>query len=375
MNRANCFARTLFLLLAVGSAWAQRSSNVPVTGSGTPGQIPVWLDSKTLGNSSISNSSGGGITVLNTATSGSGVAGIASAAGGNTLGVYGRSDSTDGAGVLGHAAATAGVANGVYGQTASPSGYGVEGFAPNVAVYGVSTGSTGSGVLGFGQAASGTNYGVQGFTNSTGGIGVYGHAAATSGFTTGVVGLVSSFTGTAGVFGNAAGGNILMGQVGGVNVFRVDGTGRGFFNGGMLTSGADFAESMAVAGSRRDYEPGDVLVINADAHRQLALAERPYSTLVAGIYSTKPGVLATPHPMADAGLAQEIPLAIVGIVPCKVSAENGPIEAGDLLVTSSTRGHAMKGTNRERMLGTVLGKALEPFSEGKGAIQVLVTLQ
>ncbi|MFZ0801672.1 MAG: hypothetical protein WAN70_05865, partial [Terriglobales bacterium] len=120
--------------------------------------------------------------------------------------------------------------------------------------------------------------------------------------------------------------------------------------------------------------PGDLLVVDSAATRQLALSTQPYSTLVAGIYSTKPGVLATPHSINEVA-ANEIPLAIVGIVPCKVSAENGPIQPGDLLVSSSTPGHAMKGTDRSRMLGAVVGKALEPLTEGKGVIQVLVTLQ
>ena len=73
--------------------------------------------------------------------------------------------------------------------------------------------------------------------------------------------------------------------------------------------------------------------------------------------------------------AVETGAAIVGIVPCKVTAENGPISPGDLLVTSSVPGHAMRGTNRTRMLGAVVGKALESFREGKGVIQILVTLQ
>src|SRR5258708_35685697 len=97
--------------------------------------------------------------------------------------------------------------------------------------------------------------------------------------------------------------------------------------------------------------------------------------LVAGIYSTKPGVVAS-QPRVDEALPNnEVPLAVIGIVPCKVTAENGPIAAGDLLVTSSMPGHAMKGTDRARMLGTVVGKALEPLREGTGLIQVLVTLQ
>lgn len=79
--------------------------------------------------------------------------------------------------------------------------------------------------------------------------------------------------------------------------------------------------------------------------------------------------------MDDPARKNEVPLAVVGIVPCKVTAENGPIVAGDLLVTSSAPGYAMKGTDRGRMLGAVVGKALQPLEKGAGVIQVLVTLQ
>ena len=77
----------------------------------------------------------------------------------------------------------------------------------------------------------------------------------------------------------------------------------------------------------------------------------------------------------EASAKDEIPLAVVGIVPCKVTSENGAILPGDLLVTSSLPGHAMKGTDRKRMLGAVVGKALDPLQHGTGVIQVLVTLQ
>jgi hypothetical protein len=66
---------------------------------------------------------------------------------------------------------------------------------------------------------------------------------------------------------------------------------------------------------------------------------------------------------------------VIGIVPCKVTAENGGIARGDLLVTSSRPGYAMKGTNHRRMLSAVVGRALEPLPAGSGVIQVLVTLQ
>jgi len=181
---------------------------------------------------------------------------------------------------------------------------------------------------------------------------------------------------TGGVVVNGGGGNLYLGMTSGTHEFRVDYTGKGFFNGGTQTGGADFAESVAVGGQRSLYEPGDVLEIDQSANRHLTLSHHAYATLVAGIYSTKPGVLATEHNMDDPAIASsEVPLAVVGIVPCKVSTENGTIARGDLLVTSSRPGYAMKGTNRRRMLGAVVGKALEPLEKGSGVIQVLVTLQ
>jgi hypothetical protein len=74
-------------------------------------------------------------------------------------------------------------------------------------------------------------------------------------------------------------------------------------------------------------------------------------------------------------------LAIAGRVLCKVDATYGAIAPGDLLTTSPTPGHAMRATpvNIEGVEfyrpGTILGKALESWTEGRGLIQILVTLQ
>jgi hypothetical protein len=67
-------------------------------------------------------------------------------------------------------------------------------------------------------------------------------------------------------------------------------------------------------------------------------------------------------------------LALVGQVPVKVSAENGPIEPGDLLVTSATPGYAMKAGPNPPM-GTVIGKALQRLDSGIGVIKMLVMLR
>ena len=169
-------------------------------------------------------------------------------------------------------------------------------------------------------------------------------------------------------------GDFVVGANGwlGTRYWRVDRTGRGYFNGGTQTGGADFAEQVSVKGKEADYEPGDVLVISDSADRTVELSTEPFATTVIGVYSTKPAVLAN-APDADEPL-KGIPVAIAGIVPCKVSAENGPIHRGDLLVTSSTPGHAMKaGPNPPQ--GTILGKALGELEEGTGVIEIIVTLQ
>jgi hypothetical protein len=267
---------------------------------------------------------------------------------------------------------------------------------PSTAIYGVSTSSRAFTIGIRGDVFSGAAYGAVGVNygndSNSGGGGVLGLISTTVGFTTAIRGTANGTSGPsaavygeqfspdgeAGLFISRNGGTILQGNVSqnpDITVFRVDGRGRVFADGGFQAHGADFAESMSVKEHRNMYAAGDLLVIDPTASRRVDLARQPYSTLVAGIFSTKPGLLGTTRKVDESAPQNEVPLAIVGIVPCKVTAENGSIEIGDLLVTSSTPGHAMKGTDRSRLVGAVVGKALEPLANGNGVVQVLVTLQ
>ena len=387
----------------LGLATSPNGSTFGVAGNASsPGGVGV------LGEATAATGPTVGVKGESSSHEGVGVSGSALATSGQAFGVMGRSNSTFGQGVLGWATALTGTTFGVQGYAESTGGIGVVGVAPSftgftvgllgqanstaatgvlghvthssgktVAVYGLTHSSSGIGVLAESSAFTGQTSAVSALAASTQGTGVLALAAATAGTTVGLWGRVQSPDGIAGLFENngSPAGTIIEGRANAATQFRVDSAGKGFFNGGTQTGGADFAELLAVAGAITDYEPADVLVIDTVGARRIVRSRISYSTRVAGIYSTKPGVLATPHQMDDLRLAGEVPLAIVGIVPCKVTAENGPIAPGDLLVTSTLPGHAMKGTDRRRMLGAVVGKALEPLQSGTGIIQVLVTLQ
>lgn len=167
-------------------------------------------------------------------------------------------------------------------------------------------------------------------------------------------------------------GNVKLTANSGASIIFADGTTQSTAWAGTL-GGGDYAESVNTFGDRKQYEPGDVLVLSEDNSADVVKSSNPYSTLVAGIYSTKPGVLG--RRQIGEKTQQEIPMAMVGIVPTKVCAENGPIKRGDLLVTSSTVGYAMKGTDPNRMFGAVVGKAIGSLDSGTGVIEVLVSLQ
>jgi len=69
-------------------------------------------------------------------------------------------------------------------------------------------------------------------------------------------------------------GSLVSLQTGGSNKARIDRSGKGFFNGGTQSSGADVAEAFAVEGRVGDYGPGDVLVISPRSDRPLLHARR-----------------------------------------------------------------------------------------------------
>ncbi|TRT42766.1 MAG: hypothetical protein EWV85_24250 [Microcystis aeruginosa Ma_QC_C_20070703_M131] len=133
---------------------------------------------------------------------------------------------------------------------------------------------------------------------------------------------------------------------------------------GFQSQGMDVAERFKVLGHG---EIGSVMVMD-EQEKAIKLCERAYDPCVVGIISGEPAFIL--------GLETEHqPIALCGRVPCNVDADIAPIKVGDLLTTSPTKGYAQKALEIAKATGTIIGKALESLSQGKGQITVLVILQ
>ncbi len=121
--------------------------------------------------------------------------------------------------------------------------------------------------------------------------------------------------------------------------------------------------------------PGTVVAIDTQDSDRVVASSKPYDTGVAGVISLRPGVV-----LGEPG-QDKVLVAHSGRVRVRVDAGYGAISRGDLLVASPTPGHAMRSEPKNiggvtvHLPGTLIGKALEPLSEGQAEILVLLTLQ
>ena len=127
--------------------------------------------------------------------------------------------------------------------------------------------------------------------------------------------------------------------------------------------------------SSQELPAGTVVVLHPTKSNQVIASTQSYDSGVAGVISLQPGLA-----LGERGQGRVL-VATTGRVKVKVDATNGPINIGDLLVTSEKEGVAMKsvpveiGGVRIHRPGTLIGKALEPLASGTGEILVLLSLQ
>jgi hypothetical protein len=325
---------------------------------GQGGAVGVWGQGATWhGVVGLSHSTTGGVGVYgHHATGGTGVVGESK----GWMGVYGKSESTTGgAGVMGEGDPSPGVIGkstkwiGVYGETA-----GIE-----------------NGPAGVWGEHKGAGCGVKAVSKDGVGLAAYSagheavHAESRAAGTAAIAAFHLNPDGTgAAVFAKKEG---ARGHA-------------GFFDGNVWVSGelgvgkdivlanADCAEHFDVA-EMASADPGTVMVVGHEG--ALRESDQAYDKRVAGVISGagnyKPGIVLDKQPSQ----ANRLPVALLGKTYCKVDAEFGPIDVGDLLTTSPTSGHAMKAADPAKAFGAVIGKALRPHNSGRGLIPILIALQ
>lgn len=140
--------------------------------------------------------------------------------------------------------------------------------------------------------------------------------------------------------------------------------GSGNFSAGVITAtttAARYADLAERYTADADYEPGTVLCLGGEA--EVTQSTKALDRKVIGIVSTAPA-----HIM-NSELEGGVAVALTGRVPCKVI---GAVSKGDMLVSSSTPGHAMAWKDEgDPPYGTVIGKSIEnKDSSDAGVIEV-----
>ena len=143
----------------------------------------------------------------------------------------------------------------------------------------------------------------------------------------------------------------------------------------LITCNQDVAETFA---SDQRTEPGD-LVVFVPSERTITSVRRsakPYEAMIVGVVSSNPGLVFDEGRTFLAGensnliTDKKTVVAMVGRVPTKFSLENGPINIGDPLTSSSKPGVAMKATEA----GQIIGYAMQSSKNAKDG-KILVWLQ
>jgi hypothetical protein len=136
------------------------------------------------------------------------------------------------------------------------------------------------------------------------------------------------------------------------HIFRITGDGNVYADGTFNNGGADYAEYFYTQDT--DLEAGEAVCVNVAEDNSVERCRRGADGNLMGIVSTKPAIVGNAKEGYESSSNYKI-VGMLGQVPAKVSAENGPIRPGDSLTSaSSTPGHVMRANPGDPTVGVAL---------------------
>jgi uncharacterized protein YlzI (FlbEa/FlbD family) len=165
--------------------------------------------------------------------------------------------------------------------------------------------------------------------------------------------------------GTGVNGDVLIKNNSDIETIKITGS-----NGDIEFLNADVAEEFDIQpDALTDVLPGTVVVV--DECGRLRPCEEAYDRRVVGVVAGagryRPAIV-----LDRKGGRDRLPVAMIGKVYCWVEADSDQVRVGDLLTTSCHRGHARRASDPLQAFGSLIGKALQPLSQGRALIPVLV---
>lgn len=142
-----------------------------------------------------------------------------------------------------------------------------------------------------------------------------------------------------------------------------------------IMGGSDLSEYFDIVDEPALIEPGMIVSIQGE-NGKLAICNEARDRKVVGVVSGANGI-ETGLLMGQKGSIADgdYPIALTGRTYVYATTQNGAIQPGDFITTSSTPGYGMKVKKHKKAQGAIIGKAMTSLEEGSGMVLVLINLQ
>jgi len=149
-------------------------------------------------------------------------------------------------------------------------------------------------------------------------------------------------------------------------IFKVDSYGQVWADNGTLGAPADYAEYFYTINT--DLGSGEAVCVDVENKSAVKRCLRQADNDIIGIVSTRPLIVGNAKP-EYVNNKNYVKVAMLGQIPAKVSAENGPVRPGDSLTSAKQIGYIARAEAGD----STVGVALESLDAGTGVINVLIS--